>query len=92
MHGPIPICHRTVVQVSCVQSGCARNVLVVSWQTVPEFTLIKIIQYELGCIGRTKRQVYVCRLNVLVGSIHVGSGVYVNNRHKELWKFAGEMK
>ena len=55
-NGPIRIGHRTVAQVNCfVHSGWARNVLVVSWETILEFTVIEITQYELGCIYAGRR-------------------------------------
>ena len=63
--------------------------LVVRWETILEVTLIEITPYELGCIGRQSVKFLCYVTDMLGGAIHVGSGVYVNNSHKQLWKFAG---
>ena len=91
-NGPIRIGHRTAVQVNCFVHSCwARDVPVVSCQTIIEFTQIEITQYELGCIGR-KTVTFLCYVTYMLGSaIHVGSEVYVNNSHKPLWTFAEEI-
>ena len=87
--GPIRIRHRTVAQVnSPVHAGWARDVLVVGRQTLLKAALIEITQYELGSIGRQNIK-FLCHItNMLSDSIHAGSGVCVNNSHKQLRKFA----
>ena len=63
---------------SLVHAIWARDVLVVGRQTLLKAALIEITQYELGCISRQSVK-FLCHItNMLGGSIHVGSGVYVN--------------
>ena len=90
-YGPtgIRIRHRTVAQVNHpVHAGWACDVQVVGRQTLLKAALIEISQYELERIFRQSVK-FLCHVtNMLGGSIHVGSGLYVNNSHKQLRTFA----
>ena len=74
-YGPIRIRHRSVAQVnSPVHAGWARDVLLVGRQTLFKAALVEITQYEFGCISRQSVKCLCHIINMLGGSIHVGSG------------------